>query len=265
MLWWYAAPDTADLDDEELWRAANPGSWVDLRDLRRQRHRPGGSEAAFRRLHLNQWTAGEEVWISPERWAACCDEEEIPEEADVFIGVDASWTNDATAVSVAHKLEDGRVVVRCHVWSALSETEAHTHVPGGRIDFTSVEDHILALARRYSVREVVFDPDFFARSAELLSERGLVVASIDQRSRAMREAYSQFYEAVGACQIVHDGDRVLASHVTAAAATLDEYGSWKVRKKKQTRKIDGLVASVIAFSRAAREPARSTEPLLAFT
>lgn len=43
LLWWFAAPDTADLDDEELWRAANPASWVDLRDLRRQRRRPGGS------------------------------------------------------------------------------------------------------------------------------------------------------------------------------------------------------------------------------
>ncbi len=263
LLWWFAAPDTADLDDEELWRAANPASWVDLRDLRRQRHRPGGSEAAFRRLHLNQWTAGEETWITPERWAACSGEDEIPEGVDVFVGVDASWTNDATAVAVAHKLSDGRVVLSSHVWSALPGTEAHTHVPGGRIDFGAVEDYILSLAHRYQVREVVFDPDFFARSAELLSERGLIVAPIDQRSRAMREAYSQFFEAVGACQVAHNGDAVLASHVTAAAATLDEYGSWKVRKKKQTRKIDGLVASVIAFSRAAREPARR-EPMVAF-
>jgi phage terminase large subunit-like protein len=111
----------------------------------------------------------------------------------------------------------------------------------------------LRLAREYRVREVIFDPDFFARSSELLAARGLTVAPIDQRSRVMREAYSQFYEAVGAGQVVHDGDPVLASHVTSAAATLDEYGGWKVRKTKQSRKIDGLVASVIAFSRAARE------------
>ena len=103
------------------------------------------------------------------------------------------------------------------------------------------------------MREVVFDPDFFARSSELLAERGLTVAPIDQRSKAMREAYSQFYEAVGARQIVHNGDAVLASHVISAAATLDEYGSWRIKKVKQSRKIDGLVASVIAYSRAARE------------
>ena len=32
LLCWYAAPDTAELDDEATWRAANPASWVDLRD-----------------------------------------------------------------------------------------------------------------------------------------------------------------------------------------------------------------------------------------
>ena len=79
LLWWYAAPDTAELDDEATWRAANPASWVDLRDLRRQRNSPGTSESAFRRLHLNQWTHAEDVWITPARWAACRSEEEIPE------------------------------------------------------------------------------------------------------------------------------------------------------------------------------------------
>jgi phage terminase large subunit-like protein len=262
LLWWYAAPDTAALDDEASWRDANPASWVSLRDLRRQRHSPGTSEAAFRRLHLNQWTAGEEVWIPLERWSACESAEEIPEGAPVFVGVDASWTNDATAVALAHRLEDGRVAIRARVWSALEETPAHVQVPGGRIDFEAVEEHVLALAERYRVREVVFDPDYFARSAELLGARGLLVAPIDQRSRQMREAYGQFYEAVGAGQVVHDGDPILAQHVIAAAATLDDFGSWKVRKAKQSRKIDGLVASVIAYSRAAREPAELEAPLI---
>jgi hypothetical protein len=86
----------------------------------------------------------------------------------------------------------------------------------------------------------------------------------DQRSRAMREAYGQFYEAVGARLVAHNGDPVLASNVTAAAAKLDEYGSWKVRKARQSRKIDGLVASVIAFSRAARTRAEPEEPLMSW-
>jgi phage terminase large subunit-like protein len=185
LLWWYAAPDTAELDDEATWRAANPASWVDLRDLRRQRNSPGTSESAFRRLHLNQWTYAEDVWITPARWAACRSEEEIPERAEVFVGVDASFSGDATAVAWSWKNEEGTILIRAHVWSALEETPAHVHVGGGHINLEAVEDFITTLAQSYRVREAVYDPAFFARSAELLSARGLTVASLDQRSAPM--------------------------------------------------------------------------------
>ena len=258
LLWWYAAPDTAELDDEATWRAANPASWVDLRDLRRQRNSPGTSESAFRRLHLNQWTHAEDVWITPARWAACRSEEEIPEGAEVFVGVDASFSGDATAVAWAWKNDEGTILVRAHIWSALEETPAHVHVAGGHINLEAVEDFITALGQRYRVREVVYDPAFFARSAEILSARGLTVASLDQRSAPMREAWSQFYEAVNAGALAHEGDAILTAHVLNAAAHVDPSGHWKVRKIKQSHKIDGLVASVIAYSRAARAPAKRT-------
>ena len=258
LLWWYAAPDTAELDDEATWRAANPASWVDLRDLRRQRNSPGTSESAFRRLHLNQWTHAEDVWITPARWAACRSEEEIPERAEVFVGVDASFSGDATAVAWAWKNDEGTILVRAHIWSALEETPAHVHVAGGHINLEAVEDFITALGQRYRVREAVYDPAFFARSAELLSARGLTVASLDQRSAPMREAWSQFYEAVNAGALAHEGDAILTAHVLNAAAHVDPAGHWKVRKIKQSHKIDGLVACVIAYSRAARAPAKRT-------
>jgi phage terminase large subunit-like protein len=256
LFWWYAAPETADLDDEGVWRKTNPASWVDLRDLRRQRNSPGTSESAFRRLHLNQWTAAEDIWITPARWAACRSDEEIAEGAEVFVGVDAAYTGDATAVAWAHKPADGPILVRARVWSALEPTPAHVHVAGGHISFDAVEDFITELGERFRVREVVYDPAFFARSAELLSARGLTVASLDQRSAPMREAWSQFYEAVNAQMIAHGGDEVLTAHVLNAAAHVDPAGHWKVRKIKQSHKIDGLVASVIAYSRAARAPAK---------
>jgi phage terminase large subunit-like protein len=40
-----------------------------------------------------------------------------------------------------------------------------------------------------------------------------------------------------------------------AAAHVDPAGHWKIRKVRQSHKIDALVASVIAYSRAARAPA----------
>jgi phage terminase large subunit-like protein len=78
----------------------------------------------------------------------------------------------------------------------------------------------------------------------------------------MREAWSQFYEAVNERALAHEGDSILTAHVLNAAAHVDPSGHWKVRKIKQSHKIDGLVASVIAYSRAAplRPTGRSRSP-----
>jgi phage terminase large subunit-like protein len=263
LLWWYGAPEGAEIDDEAMWRRCNPASWLDLRDLRRQRRSPGTTEADFRRLHLDQWTVGEHVWISPERWAGCRGETEIPKGSQVFVGVDASFSDDATAVAWAWRASDGKIVVRSRVWSALEETAAHVHLEGNRIDLGQVEEFILQLARDFRVREVIFDPTYFARSAEILGEK-LLVAPIDQRSKAMRESYGQFFEATGAGAVIHDGDPVLSQHVQNAVAELDEFGAWKIRKRKQSRKIDGLVATVIAYARAAREQPKKPNTLVAW-
>jgi phage terminase large subunit-like protein len=250
LFWWYAAPETAALDDEQSWRVANPASWIEMSELRRQRLSPALSEASFRRLHLNQWTSAEDVWITPERWAACLSSDEIPEDSDVYVGIDAAWVGDATAVAVAWRRPDGKVLVRAHVWSAIARTPAHVHVSGGYTNFDAVEDYVLGLARRYRVFEVRFDPAFFARSAQNLSDQGLTVAPVAAHSIHAREAYSRFYEAVNAGTLAHNGDPVLTAHVLNAAAHVDLDGHWKVRKLNQRSKIDALVACVMAHDAA---------------
>jgi len=55
LCWWYGAPDQADPDDETLWHACNPASWLSPDDLRRQRQDPGLTRQDFQQLILNQW------------------------------------------------------------------------------------------------------------------------------------------------------------------------------------------------------------------
>ncbi|MBA2615675.1 MAG: hypothetical protein H0U90_07845, partial [Actinobacteria bacterium] len=68
--WWGAAAD-CDPDDERLWEAVNPGSWVTVADLRRQRRSPSMATSTFKRRHLNAWVAPEaERWIPGDTWNA---------------------------------------------------------------------------------------------------------------------------------------------------------------------------------------------------
>jgi len=249
LLWWYGAPDQADIENEMIWRAVNPASWIKIRDLRRQLHDPGLGELEFRRLNLNQWTRSRDAWLPGNTWAELRSEQQIPERADVYVGVDVGISHDATAVCWAHLLEDGRIALRAHVWCAAEEAAAHDHVRGGKVSLEQVEQFILDLARQYRVRAVAYDPRYFERSAELLERSGLKLVEYLSSSAPMGDAYQSFYQLAREGKLTHDGDPILAAHIEATAAYKTSRG-WKIDKLKNSQRIDATVAAVLAVARA---------------
>ena len=248
LLCWYGAPATAAIDDPKIWRATNPASWIDLRDLKRQLADPGLGELEFRRLHLNMWTAVRDAWFPDGCWAGLRSDQEIPYGAAIYVGVDIGLYHDTTAVCWAHRLEDERIVLRVHVWAAKRDAAAHEHVEGGRVHLEQIEVFIRQLARDYKLVELAYDPAFFARSAELLERDGLTTVEFFPGSAPMAAAWQSFYQAVVEGRLSHDGDPVFAAHIDAAAADKTERG-WKVRKLKNQR-IDATVAAALAHARA---------------
>jgi phage terminase large subunit-like protein len=252
LLWWYGAPDSTDLEDEKVWRAVNPASWLNLRDLRRQLHDPGLGELEFRRLHLNQWTKTRDAWLPSGCWQNLHRDLEIPDGAPIYLGVDVALRHDTTAVCWAHRHEDGRIILRAHVFAANPDATAHEHMRGGTISLAQVEQFIRELAHRYQVREVAYDPRFFQRSAELLEADGLTMVEFLQASGPMADAYQGFYQLACEGQLCHNGDPVLAAHIEATTARKTERG-WKL-SKLNGRHIDATVACVLAVARARHQP-----------
>ena len=253
LMYWYGAPADAAIDDEKIWRACNPASWIKLKDLKRQLADPGLGELEFRRLHLNIWTAARDAWLPDGCWAGLRTDQQIPEGAEIYLGVDIGIKHDTTAVCWAHRLEDGRILLCVHVWSADPDLAAHTHVRGGKIRLEQIEAFILELKQRYRVREVAYDPRFFERSAELLEQAGLTMVEYMQNSRPMGDAYQSFYQHAAEGLLCHDGDPIFAAHIEATAADKTEHG-WKVRKLKSSQRIDATVAAVLAVARAQHHP-----------
>jgi phage terminase large subunit-like protein len=159
--------------------------------------------------------------------------------------------HDSTAVAIGCRLPDGRIALDCRVWAARDDAVAHIILPGGRVDLGVVEDYIESLADRYSVRELVYDPRFFERSASALSSAGFITAPVDQASRRMAEAYATFYTAVQDGRVVHPVDPVLSAHVEATQATMTERG-WRIGRQRLQR-IDACVAMCMALWRADRD------------
>lgn len=249
LCWWYGVDDDAPLDDVSAWLEANPASWITDEELMRQFRSPTVDEYAFRRLHLNQWTKTRDSWLPSGLWASLRDPgAAIDDGSEIVVAVDVGLVHDSTAVAVAQLQDDGRVVLGARVWAARDDAVAHTVLPGGRVDLEIIEDYIRDLAARYVVREVVYDPRFFERSAEMLSRDGLLLAPVEQSSRRMAEAYAAFYLAANERRIAHDGDAVLSAHVEATNAAMTDRG-WKISRQRKQR-IDACVAAVMANWRA---------------
>lgn len=253
LFWWFGAPEEADYTDPKIWMLANPASWQNVRDLEVQFNRPDLTPEEFRMFYLNQWVKVQSSWLPPGVWFGLEDKaRNIPDNSEVFVGVDASQTHDCTAVSWAWRdPEDGKIVIRSHVWRIEGQEEAAAHEEmRERIDLREVGEWIIdELATKYRIRELVYDPRFFDVIAMGLREAGVKCAPIAQNSAQMADAYQSFYVGCREGRLVHDGDKVLAEHVESTLAKKTERG-WKVSKLGEKR-IDATVASCIAYWRAA--------------
>ena len=233
----YSAP-TRDPHDVAAMKLANPASWITEEYLARQASNPELTAEEVLQFHGCVWVAGSQAWISADWWNAAIDRDAvIPPGARVTLGVDVGIVHDATAVVMAHELDDERVMIRAQIW---------TPRPGANVDLSVVEDYIRTVNAEYQLAGVFYDPRFFERSAQVLDAEGVPVVTMPQNSATMADAYQSFYAMMSEGLIVHAGDDdELSAHVMSAAAQMTDRG-WKVSKMRQRQRIDALVASVMA-------------------
>jgi phage terminase large subunit-like protein len=241
---WTEASLEWDLSDEKQLevaiREANPH--VDLFGLVEQTKAKFHEipEFEFRRYFLNQWVEADEAWLPLGAWDACFDADaRIPDDAEVILGVDIGTKKDTSAVARLWRREDDRVVVEVEVFTPRGD--------GTAIELAVVEAAIDRNAIKYDVRGVVYDRWAFERSAQDLSDRGLVMIEVPMSPERMTVASQGMYEAIISREIAHNGDPVLAAHVRAGATKPHERG-WRLVKGKSRRPIDALIAMTLAYS-----------------
>jgi phage terminase large subunit-like protein len=253
LLWWYGIPEElhGEWDNPELWRHANPASWLEIEDLRKILVAPGFDELDFQRLILNMWTTAAIKWLPDRLWRDLYTEQPFPESrVPIWVGVDVGWDDDSTAVTWATRLEDGRIMLKAKIWTTRAD-QVGEYVPGGTMDLSLVERFILEeLKPRYRIRELAYDPSFFGRSAQILRSRGLrekQLVEMPPWHAHTWESWVRFKQLATTGGLAHDGDADLAAHVAAAGVKLTPQGP-KV-KKASSGKIDALAAGVLAVAR----------------
>ncbi len=256
LVWKYEAT-TTDPHDTKAVKAANPASWITEDYLAKQAANPELSPDEFLQLHACVWTDGSRrAWIQRAAWQSLeMPGLVVPDGAELFVGVDSALTDDTTAVAWAWRIPDSdRIGVKCHVIGARRGVACHELVAERTMDPRIAIEVIERLAKDHPIREVAYDPNRFELAARMLDEKGFRVADAWGKRANQTRAWAALFDNVQTGRIAHDGDLVLAEHVTHAEAEHTEFG-WKVRKIRGQGlvKIDALVAAAIATWRCQME------------
>ncbi|HVA03485.1 MAG TPA: terminase TerL endonuclease subunit [Acidimicrobiales bacterium] len=239
----WAVPTAADADDLGVVKQANPSSFVTLEDLAARHDSPSMARNDWLRFACNIWTAGSEQWIAPEAWDACAADREVPDGAAIIIGFDGSYSGDSTA-AVGLLVAEVPHLFMVALWEPRPDAE---------VDIEDVERVLLEAGQRFKVLEVCADPYRWARSLQILYNRGLPVCNFPQSVSRMSPATARFAAAVGTRSLTHSGDPRLRAHVLNAALVSDSRGQ-RIQKhsKKSPNRIDAAVCAVMALDRFAQ-------------
>lgn len=243
---WWESPQDSDHRAEQTWITANPayGDLNSKEDFASVIRRT--PEAEFRTKRTNAWVSSQTAWLPSGSWEKLEKPKEIDLETEIILGFDGSFSGDASVIVGVTTEEEP------HVFLVKAWEKQPTDTDDWRVDINEVETEILNFCGKYKVREVACDPFRWQRSMQVLQDAGIPIVEWPSTSAArMVPACAKFYDAVVEDKLTHDGSGLLTRHISNAVVKTDRLGPRIVKDNRSSlRKIDGAVASIIAFDRA---------------
>jgi phage terminase large subunit-like protein len=271
----YAADEDCDLMDREAWLAANPalGEFCSEKKLRLAAERAAVSpsfENSFRLLNLNQRIDGASPFVSKGVWQSCGGEVADLRGVPVWCGLDLSATADLTAFVMVGQVDDvwhiqpafwlpGEGLREKSQADRVPYDEWHKQgflntAPGRSVDYEHVAAYLAHAFEVYDIQKIAFDRWGFRHLRPWLEKAGLSDDQIENHfeefgqgyqsmSPALRDLESELLNA----RVRHGGHPVLSMCFSNSRVTENPAGGRKLDKAKSTGRIDGAVATVMAF------------------
>lgn len=243
---WWESPTESNHRDPEVWKLANPafGDLNSVEDFESAVKRT--PEAEFRTKRTNAWVSSQTAWLPNNAWESRFIKKEIDKDVPVILGFDGSFSGDASVI-VGVTIEEVPHVFLVEAWEKQPED-----TDDWRVDSLEVENSIIQACSRMNVKEIACDPFRWQRTMQVLQDAGLPIVEWPSTSASrMIPACSKFYDAVVSEKLTNDGNPLLTRHISNAVVKVDRLGPRIVKEHRGSpRKIDGAVASIIAFDRA---------------
>lgn len=278
----FAADEKDDWTAPATWQKANPSYDVTVKadylaaECDRAKMSPA-YQNTFRRLHLNQWTEQADRWIDLALW----DMNDAPPDLDAlkgqtcYGGLDLSTTTDLSALVLVFPRLDGFDVIP-HFWAPLERIRQRskrdrvpydqweadgilTATPGDVVDYAFIRQQVLDIMAQYDLRELAFDPWNAIQLATQLGEEGVTMVEVRQGFASLSAPTKELMTLLLAKKLRHGGHPILRWNASNVAVKQDPAGNLKPDKSQSTERIDGIVALIMALSRATLTPAGGWE------
>lgn len=260
--------------DEKSWHKANPslGVTVQVSTVRDEANRARIDPIAknkFLRYKCNVEVTDSNVAILPEQWALGNSPVSHVLWDEGYGGVDLARTRDFAAISAVFPIRDdsGKAVkweLMSRSWVARNGATPIDQEPfrsfiaqgklsvieGDRIVYDELEEEILRWAEVYNVKQWAFDPNRAAETMDRLWKTGLINPPFEfwQKAHKYNEPCVRFVDEVAKGNVRHGNDPVLTYQATNLEYITDTEGLVRPNKKNVRQKIDGMVATLMAFS-----------------
>lgn len=286
----FTIDDTDSADDPRCWEKANPNYGVSVdRDLMMNRYevsKVSQSEmVVFKTKNLNIWVNSLARWTNMTLWnEKCCfpfDPEEL-EGRTCYGGLDLSHNSDFTCLCLDFPMEDGthrqlywyfipenRVMdLERQLYVPVSQWVHDSYIvatPGDIIDYEVVAQVITQCRERFDLVLVGVD----RWHLEILDQHmpswwESLSVEFSQGWKQMSSATNQFERAYMTGRIQSGGNPVQRWQMSCAESKTDTNGNIKIVKPniaKSSQRIDGVIASIMAYDTALSQIGEPSEGL----
>lgn len=253
---------------EAALKMANPNYGISiaadwLKKQQQQAIRSAKDQGFFKTKHLNVWVNQTEPFVNFEDWKRCADPAmKIDDYAThpCVMGIDLSSRIDFTASCKVFYEDDAdgkrHYFLFPEFW--LPESAAKDYpawreyinfTSGDEIDTVAVKKKLKDDLDNYMIEEVTFDPWKSAGFEQELADYGAEITKFPQTIGQYTMPMNEFEAAILSGRLHHNGDPVLNWMLTNLHAKRDTNGNCKPRKEDQKKKIDGMVAAIMAIGR----------------
>ena len=281
----YSLDEGDDWTDQKVWVKANPNLGVSvypefLKSQISQALASPQKQNSVLTKNFNIWTQAVSRWIGAETWDACIGTMPDLRGRKCFAALDLSTNIDITAWVLCFPPQDMEkqynFLYRFFIPEEnLREREQRDKVPyslwidqgwvsatpGNVIDYDFIEAQILEDAEVYDIQEAAYDPWNSTSIINNLNEEEISMVPFRQGFASMSPASKEFEKKVLAKELNHGNNPVIKWMVSCTELKTDPAGNIKPVKpdrQKSGKRIDGVVASIMALDRACQvEPATS--------